>query len=155
MFFLAQVAPVTSSSTDVLQVWLSPQGLTAMVGALTGVLGLLATILTLLGKKELAAKAQAAHDVAATKGTQLVGAIDTIRGLIVAIEQHKKLLSDDDRKQLVATIQTVATQMGAQATLDPLVQAIQGGNTDLSSLVKTLQGALDKLPQPNPPTPTS
>ena len=150
MFLLADgVAAVTTSSVGAAwEVWLTPQGLAAVGGLITSLLAVLATVLTLLGKKDLAAKVQTAHDTIQDKDAQLTHLMDTLRGLVTAIEQHKSTLSDADRSMLCGTIENVATTMGAQTTLDPIVQAIQSGKADLPSLLKTLTDSLGKLTAP-------
>jgi len=156
MFLAQTVAPVTSSSgSEVWSVWMTPQGLGAIAGLLTSLLAVLATILALLGKKDLANKVQVAHDELKDHKDQLAAAVDVIRSLVQGVEQAKGGLTPDARAHLVATIQDVATKMGGQQLLDPIVQAVQSGNVDAATLTKTLNDALTKLQGAAPAAPAA
>lgn len=148
LFLLAEgVAPITSATGagGVWDQWLTPQGVGAALGLLTSFLTVVALILNILGKKDLAQKVTDANETVQDKSAQLQAAVETLRGVIGGIEEAKKGLSPDAKLHLVTTIQNVATKMGGQATLDPIVQAVKNGNADSATIMKTLNEALAKL----------
>ena len=148
MFLLADgIAAVTSASGGSWSEWTTPQGVAAVSGLLVTALSVIAMILNLLGKKELAQKVQDAHDTIQDKNIQIQSAVDTLRSVIQGIEQAKVGLTPDAKLHLVSTIQDVATKMGGQQLLDPIVQAIQSGNTDSASLLKMITDAATKVQQ--------
>ena len=146
MFLLAEsVAAVSTSTAGSWEAWASPQGVAAISGLIVTALSVVAMILNLLGKKDLAEKVQAAHDMIQNKNAQIQATVDTLRSVIQGIEQAKGGLSPDAKLHLVSTIQDVATKMGGQQLLDPIVQAIQSGNTDSASLLKMIVDAATKV----------
>jgi hypothetical protein len=153
MFLLAEgIAPITTAS-GAWEAWLTPQGVGAVSGLIVSALSVIALILGLLGKKDLQQKVLTAQNTIQDKNAQIQAAVDTIRGVVQGVEEAKKGLDPDAKAHLIATIEDVATKMGAQSTLHPIVQQIQGGTTDLPSLLKTLTDTLSTLKPQTPPTP--
>jgi gamma-glutamyl:cysteine ligase YbdK (ATP-grasp superfamily) len=148
MLLLAEgVAAISTSMPGSWESWTGPQGVAAISGFIVTALSVIAMILNLLGKKDLAQKVQDAHDMVQGKNVQIQTAVDTLRSVIQGVEQAKSGLSPDAKLHLVSTIQEVATKMGGQQLLDPIVQAVQSGNTDSASLLKMIVDAATKVQQ--------
>jgi gamma-glutamyl:cysteine ligase YbdK (ATP-grasp superfamily) len=148
MFLLADGVAVVTTASGGWDAWTTPQGVGAISGLIVSALSVVALILGLLGKKDLQQRVQVAHDTIQDKNTQIQAAVDALRSVVQGIEAAKVGLDPDAKAHLVATIQAVATTTGAQSTLDPIVQAIQAGKTDLPGLLKTLTDTLGKLKAP-------
>lgn len=125
--------------------WLTPQGLTALIGAVGTILTVGALILNLLGRKAQAQELTNARDELQANKQQLQSAVSTLRGVIQGVETAKGNMDPAQAKSLSATIQAVATKTGAQALLDPLVQTIQSGKADAPTLLATLKQTIDAL----------
>ena len=149
MFLLADgVAAVTSASGGGWETWTTPQGVAAISGLLVTALSIFATILGLLGKKDLQQKVQDAHDTIQDKNAQIQAAVDALRGVVQGVEQAKGGLTPDAKLHLISTIQEVATKAGGQQYLDPIVQMIQSGKADSATLLQTINDVVSKIQTP-------
>ena len=153
MFLLADGIAAVTTAAGSWESWTTPQGVATISGLIVTALSVIAMILNLLGKKDLAQKVQDAHDTIQNKNVQIQTAVDTLRSVVQGVEQAKGGLSPEAKLHLVSTIQEVATKAGGQQLLDPIVQAIQAGNTDSASLLKTLNDVVAKVQQS--PTPSA
>lgn len=130
------------ADTSAWDAWLTPQGVSAALGLITTMLGLVAMILTLLGKKAVADQLTEAQKQVAAHQAQAQSAVEVLKGVIHAVEEHKKGLDDDAKADLVKTLQTTSTKLGIQPFLAPLVTAVQDGKADTASLLKLLNDTL-------------
>lgn len=124
--------------------WASPDGLVAIATFVGVFLGVLTTILNLIGQKAAAAKVQAAQaetevlktDVQTHKD-QIAAVSKAFVGVVQGVEQFRNAADPNVSETLKTTIQNVTSALGVENVVQPIVKAVTEGQGSVSDVLKS------------------